>query len=192
VEAKPRRVVLVVDDDQAVADSFDHWLADSYETRVAYGGEQALELADTDVDAVLLDRRMPDLHGDVVLERLRERGLECAIIMTTAVDPDLNILEMDFDDYLCKPVDHETLVSTLETHLDRADHADPRLEEFFTIRSKLAVLEDERSRLALRDDEEYQRLQERADDLGAELRATVEDFDTLVAAHREVDRSSQR
>ncbi len=180
----------MVDDDQAVADSFEHWLADSYETRVAYGGEAALELADEAVDAVLLDRRMPDLHGDVVLERLRERGLDCAIIMTTAVDPDLNILEMDFDDYLCKPVDNETLSQTLETHLDAPEPGDPRLQEFFAIRSKLAVLEDEHGTWALQDDPEYQRLQDQAETLGAELRDAVEDFDALVAAHRDVDRGS--
>jgi len=59
---------------------------------------------DDEVDAVLLDRRMPDVHGDEVLARLREEGCDCPVIMTTAVDPGMDILEMDFEDYLCKPV----------------------------------------------------------------------------------------
>ncbi len=43
---------------------------------------------------------MPDIHGDDVLDEIRAQEYACKVIMATAVDPDLNILEMDFDDIL--------------------------------------------------------------------------------------------
>ncbi len=42
-----------------------------YETLTAYDGTTALERMHDDVDAVLLDRHMPDINGDRVLERIR-------------------------------------------------------------------------------------------------------------------------
>ena len=87
----------------------------NHDVRTAYGGEEALEKADEDVDLVFLDRQMPDMSGDDVLERVRERGLDCRVVMVTAVDPDFDIVEMPFDDYLTKPVmrddvNHPTLL----------------------------------------------------------------------------------
>ena len=64
-------------------------LQDAYETRVAYGGEEAMAKYDDAVDAVVLDRRMLDLHGDEVLARIRERGDDTVVVMMTAVDPEL-------------------------------------------------------------------------------------------------------
>jgi CheY-like chemotaxis protein len=63
--------VLIVDDESEVADVYALRLREEYETRTAYGGEEALDTIDSDMDVVLLDRRMPDLSGDEVLERIR-------------------------------------------------------------------------------------------------------------------------
>jgi len=78
-----------------------------HEVRTAYSGEEALEKVDEDVDIVLLDRLLPDLPdlpGDEVLERVRERGLDCRVVMVTAVDPDFDIVELPVDEYIHKPV----------------------------------------------------------------------------------------
>ncbi|WP_302081780.1 response regulator transcription factor [Salinibaculum rarum] len=181
-------VVLVVDDEEAIADTYTLHLESHYEVRTAYGGTEALEKLDEDVDAVVLDRRMPDLHGDDVLEAIRDRGYTCTVIMATAVGPDLNILEMDFDDYLCKPIDRETLLETLETHLDSEASGD--LETFFRLVSKRSVLEAEQTRAELEDSDEYARLQTRIDDLEAELRERIDGFDDVIATHRDIGRGS--
>ncbi len=183
------QTILVVDDEEDVAEAYALKLRDRYEIELAYGGEQALEKAGDHVTAVLLDRRMPDVHGDDVLVELRERGYDFPIIMVTAVDPDLNILEMDFDDYLCKPVDKETLLSTLDQHID-APGSDPRLEEFFQLLSKLSVLEAERTPSELEDDEEFKRLKRRAVELSNELRQSMDDFEEVVETYRSLERGS--
>jgi DNA-binding response OmpR family regulator len=105
----------------------------------------------------------------------------------TAVDPDLNILEMEFDDYLQKPVDQETLLATLDQHLDSAD-GDDRLDEFFEITSKLSVLEEQKSTAQLESSSEYTALQERAEELEWKLRTELDDFDDIVETYRSINR----
>jgi DNA-binding response OmpR family regulator len=185
-----RATVLVVDDEERVADVQALTLQRNYEARVAYGGREALEQFDDSVDAVVLDRRMPDIHGDEVLARIRERDDDTVVVMMTAVDPDLNILEMEFDDYLTKPVDAETLHSSLERQLDTRQEDDPRLTEFFSIVSKLDVLESELPPSALDDSEEYAELERRAETLGSELDAAYDDFEELVDTFRDIGRGS--
>jgi DNA-binding response OmpR family regulator len=183
-------LVLVVDDEPDVADTYALRLTGEYETRVAYGGEEALEEIDETVEAVLLDRRMPDIHGDDVLDEIRDQGYDCVVLMLTAVDPDLNILEMDFDDYLCKPVERDTLLETLDQHLDRPgqDEDDDVVAEFLSIVSKLDVLKSELSHAERTENEEFQRLQSRAEELGPAVRSEVDDLDALVETHRSIAR----
>ena len=185
-----RLTVLVVDDEENVADVQALTLQDAYETRVAYGGEEAMAKYGDDVDAVVLDRRMPDLHGDEVLARIRERGDDTVVVMMTAVDPELNILEMEFDDYLTKPVDAETLRSALDRLLDTRREGDPRLAEFFSMVSKLDVLESELPAGELADSEEYADVKRRARELGEELEETHPDFEEIVETFREINRGS--
>jgi DNA-binding response OmpR family regulator len=182
--------VLVVDDEQSVADAYAAQLAADYETRVVYGGEAALEEIDESVDAVLLDRRMPDIHGDDVLGQLREEGYDCTVIMTTAVDPDLDILALDFDDYLCKPIRRDTLLETLDQQLESRQTQDSRLDEFFQVVSKVEVLEEELPPGDLDDNEEYAALKERANDLGNELADEYDDFDDIVSTFRAINRGT--
>lgn len=184
--------VLVVEDEEPLADLYTEWLGDGYRVLTAYDGETALEMLEDpgDVDVVVLDRRMPGLSGDQVLETIREREFDVTVIMVTAVDPDLNILEMDFDDYLCKPINRETLTSTLSHHVDAPADARSlsRLEEFFSLVSKLIVLEDSMTTAELEADEQYRRLTDRVNQLGNELHEEVEDFDEIVDSFRTIKR----
>jgi DNA-binding response OmpR family regulator len=182
--------VLVVDDEKEVADVLALKVGERYETEVAYGGQEALDSMGEHVDAVLLDRRMPDVHGDDVLVEIRERGYDCVVVMTTAVDPDLNILEMDFDDYLCKPIDSDTLITTLDQQLDVRPEKDPRLEEFFSVVSKIEVLEEELSPGELAGSDEYSELKREAEELGRELDDSHQDFGELVDTFRSISRGT--
>ena len=146
-------VVLVVDDEEEVAEVFSLWLRDEYETRVATGGEAALEAVDG-VDLVLLDRRMPDLSGDETLARMRERGYDGPVAMVTAVDPDFDIVEMAFDDYLVKPISKEELQGTVERLLSVQSY-DEQTQDQFALARKLATLEVEKDESELEASEEY-------------------------------------
>ncbi|WP_302081342.1 HalX domain-containing protein [Salinibaculum rarum] len=170
------QTILVVDDEHDIADLYTTWLETDHDVRTAYGGEEALEKVDSDVDIVFLDRQMPAYSGDEVLERIREQDLDCRVVMVTAVDPDFDILEMGFDDYLTKPVMHEDLSDAVETMYER-DGYDETLQQYFALTSKKATLEAEKTPSELENSEEYQRMVERVEELEAEADMAVTSFD---------------
>ena len=181
--------VLVVDDEQQVADAYALRLQMEYDdVQKAYGGEEALSAVDETVDVVLLDRRMPDYSGGEVLEKMRERGLDCSVIMVTAVDPDFDIVDMPFDDYLCKPVEKEALFEAIEQQLAEQEY-DEGLQDYFSVVSKIGVLEAQKPAYELEDNEEYQELKSRADELREDLDETVQDFDDVESAFTTIDRN---
>ncbi|PSP28891.1 response regulator [Halobacteriales archaeon QH_2_65_14] len=179
--------VLVVDDEREVAEVYALRLRDEYETRIAYGGTEALDEIDEEVDVVLLDRRMPDISGDQVLDRLREQGYDCRVVMLTAVDPGLDIVDMQFDDYLCKPVEKHDLVDAIDQQLQSQQY-DETLAEYLEVTSKLVLLEAEVAPQELENSDELDRLREKARDLKAELEGTIDELDDIETAFKEIKR----
>jgi CheY-like chemotaxis protein len=168
--------VLVVDDEPDVADAYAVWLEDGYEVRTATSGQQALELVDPGVDVVLLDRRMPGLSGDEVLERLSERDLDPRVAMVTAVDPDFDIVEMPFDTYLTKPVTSDDLRTTVDRLVSVTDY-DARSRELFTLAEKRAALETSKTAAELEASDAYAELTDRIQRLRASLTEEIADAD---------------
>jgi len=169
-------LVLVVEDEPDLADLYATWLSVEYEVRTAYGGREAIELLDDVVDVILLDRRMPDLPGDEVLEVVRDRDLECRVSMVTAVEPDFDIIAMGFDDYLVKPVSKDDLRDTVDSLLLR-DEYDEGIGELFSLASKKALLESEKGPEDLKTNDEYQHLTDRISDLRTNLDTTLQNLD---------------
>jgi DNA-binding response OmpR family regulator len=132
--------VLAVDDEPDLAELYRVYLDSTYDVRIATGGEGALAEMDDSVDVVLLDRRMPDMSGHEVLSAMREAGYDARVAMLTAVEPDVDIVDMPFDDYKTKPVTKEDLLTLVEVLLHRAEF-DEHSQEFFALASKKAVLE---------------------------------------------------
>ena len=182
--------VLIVDDEAEVADVYALRLRDEYDTETAYGGKEALETVDDSVDVVLLDRRMPQVSGDEVLSMIRERGLDTRVLMITAVDPDFDIVDMPFDDYLCKPIQKEDLVAAIEQQLT-ADRYDERLTEFLEVSSKIALLEGEKTQSELDESAEVAELRDRADGLRNEMDDALSEFDDFEAAFNEISRHGE-
>ena len=161
-------LVLIVEDEPDLAELYATWLEDEYRVRVAYGGRDALESLDEEVAVVLLDRRMPDLSGDEVLSTVRQRDIGCRVAMVTAVEPDFDIIAMGFDDYLVKPVSKDALEETVSNLLLRNAY-DDGVQELFSLASKKALLESEKSTTALETNEEYRDLDARLSELRTDL-----------------------
>ncbi|HEU4429319.1 MAG TPA: response regulator [Myxococcota bacterium] len=112
--------VLVVDDNRDSADSLALLLRlRGHEPQACYDGTSALEAARTlQPHAVLLDLSMPDLDGFDVCRRLREEGLESALIVALTgygQEADRNrSLASGFDAHLVKPVDPELVAKLLD------------------------------------------------------------------------------
>ena len=183
---QPEATVVVVDDEKEVADAYALRLRGRYDVVTVYGGEEALAVIDDDTDVVLLDRFMPGISGDEVLRQLREQGTECRIVMVTAVDPELDILEMPFDDYLCKPVGSEDFVAAIDNQLRIL--AFDKLSEFFRLESKRAVVSAAVPENALADHPDYQATEAEAEALEADLRGLLADFDRILEEFRAIER----
>jgi DNA-binding response OmpR family regulator len=163
-----RPVVLIVEDEPDVAETYKLWLREDYEVRMAHDGDEGLKLLDDSVDVVLLDRMMPGLSGDEVLQRIRERDLGCRVSMVTAVEPDFDILEMGFDAYLSKPIRSEQLHETVDNLLERSEY-DSLLQDYYSQVEKQATLEASKSSAELGESEEYDELKSEINELQDEL-----------------------
>lgn len=180
--------VLVVEDEQHLAALYERWLSPHYETLVATSGEEALDLYDDRVDVVLLDRRLPGIDGDAVVEAVRTATGDCRIAMVTAVEPDVDIVNLGIDDYLVKPVHRDDLSEVID-RLHRRRTYDELLGELYALASKKGALEAHNSRDSLRTSSEYAQLRDRLDDLHERIEATTEEFDDedFVCLLREAD-----
>jgi len=181
--------VLVVDDEPDVADAYAAQLESEYIVSTAYGGQEALDKIDASVDVVLLDRRMPGISGDEVLEKIRERDLNIRVAMVTAVDPDFDIIDMPFDDYIIKPVSRDELFETIERLLTAATYEE-QMQQYYALTAKHATLSANKPESALAENEQFQRLEEEMEGLRAELDETLAEFDDedFAAAFRDLAR----
>lgn len=167
--------VLVVDDEEDVTEIFSHWLNQKYHSSGVTSGEEAIEYLEgnPDTDVVFLDRRMPSMSGDEVLEEIRSHGFECKVAMITAVDPQLDILEMNFDAYLTKPASKEELCELVDSLLRRSQF-DDALQRYYSLVSKQATLKEEHPDHKLKQNDEYQQLLTDLAELRKELDETID------------------
>ncbi|WP_277542011.1 response regulator transcription factor [Haloarcula laminariae] len=181
--ATEETTVLVVDDERDVAELYATWLGTDHDVRSANGGQEALDRVDG-VDVVFLDRQMPAMSGDEVLDEIEARGVDCRVVMVTAVDPGFDIVEMPFDDYLTKPVDRSDLLETVEAMRTR-DSYDEHLQEYFAMASKKATLESEKNPVELDAHEEYREVSERVEALRERADSAVDELDDFESAFRD-------
>jgi len=165
----PEATVLAVDDEPDLAELYRVYLDPAYDVRTAAGGEEALDAMDDAVDVVLLDRRMPDMSGHEVLSAIRGEGYDARVAMLTAVEPEVDIVEMPFDDYKTKPVTKEGLLTLVEVLLNRAAF-DEQSQKFFALASKKAALEA----AGTTNSEEYEELIERMESVRIEVDDTLD------------------
>jgi DNA-binding NtrC family response regulator len=139
---RSRPVVLVVDDDDGLRESFRLILEDEYEVLDAADGPEALGIVrSAQVDLVLLDIRLPHMDGIQVLERIKALDEQIEVILVTAVKTvrtAVAAMKLGAFDYLTKPFEEDELFAVIRRALDRRS-----LErEVVFLRSELARRED--------------------------------------------------
>jgi len=189
-EEEPLPKALLVDDEKEVADAYALRLRDLCAVETVYDGESALQLIDEqEVDIVLLDRHMPGMSGDEVLKRLTERSFSGRVIMVTAIDPGFDVLDMPFDDYLCKPIEREDVREAVRQQCTILGYE--TLGEYFSVESKRSVIEAELPKEKREEHEQYQQSTERAEQLEARARRLLDDPDTLFEAFETIEREGR-
>lgn len=118
--------ILLIEDDPSLGSALQSWLRmDGYAVDWLLRGDQAAgALALHDYHCVLLDRGLPGLDGDAVLQALRagsEQGRLPVIVITArdTVADRVQGLDLGADDYLVKPFDLEELSARVRGALRR-------------------------------------------------------------------------
>ncbi len=127
--------VLVVDDEPAIRESLERALAlEGYAVALAADGEAALtRLAESAVDATVLDIALPGIDGLEVCRRMRVAGDRSPVLMLTARDAvadRVDGLDAGADDYLVKPFALAELKARLRALLRRGEPGDAPLMRF--------------------------------------------------------------
>ncbi|WP_338729053.1 response regulator [Haladaptatus sp. DJG-WS-42] len=167
--------VLIVEDEPAVATMYQRFLQRDYEVRIASNGAQALDTLSPDIDIVLLDRMMPDMSGDAVLEQIRARALDCRVVMVSAVEPDFDIINMGFDAYVQKPPTRDQLKEVVAEMLSLSAYEDD-LQAYFSALKKQRLLTDRFDASALEENEEYVQLSSTIDRLHERIHGDTDRF----------------
>jgi DNA-binding response OmpR family regulator len=171
--------VLIVEDEEDIAETFRMWLEDSYDVSVALSDSEALDvLEEEETDVVLLNRLVSGPSDDEILERIEKEDFDCRVAMVTAVEPDFDIVEMGFDEYVMKPSSPEELKQTVEELLKRRRRS-RQLQEYASLRVKQAALGTEKTEEELENSTSYYELVSRIGDLEESLDDLNEDMSDL-------------
>jgi DNA-binding response OmpR family regulator len=110
---RPRRRVLIVEDEPALRMSYERFFNPRYDLVFAANGAEALtKLSEHRPDVAVLDMRLPDTNGVELLQRIRKLDPTLPVIITTAymsVEPQLRVLDLPHSGYIVKPFRIEEL-----------------------------------------------------------------------------------
>lgn len=120
----PKGRILAVDDQAYFRDLLKGMLVEEgFEVETASGGEEALEyLQHAAFDVVLTDLVMPDMDGNELVHRVKERDPEQDVVVVTGVvdvKTAVDSMKLGASEYLLKPFDRDTLANTLDGVLQR-------------------------------------------------------------------------
>ena len=116
--------ILITDDEPAVCEIISRWLvAEGYACATAFSGEQAIRLlGDGDFRLVVSDVLMPGLSGLDLLDLVRSRFPETAVILVTGVDDKdtaLSAVQLGAYGYVIKPFRKNEILINVSNALER-------------------------------------------------------------------------
>ena len=106
--------ILIVDDNESITSTFKMILEEqSYVVYTASSGQEALSLAESRYDLVILDIKLPDMMGDRVAKVFKERRMTDNIVLITGypeLEECIEILGVGIQEILIKPITPEELL----------------------------------------------------------------------------------
>jgi two-component system response regulator AtoC len=117
-------VILVVDDETNIRESFSLILEKEFKVVTASSGEAALKrIIDEKVDLVYLDIRMPGMNGMETLKRIKEIDNNIEVIMVTALNDvggAASAIKLGAKDYIVKPFDVKDILNRTRSFVIKA------------------------------------------------------------------------
>lgn len=141
--------ILVVDDEQSIADLIEVYLkSENYNVFKFYNGQGALNCIEYEkIDLAILDVMLPDVSGFSICQQIREKH-NFPVIMLTAKDEEIDKitgLTLGADDYITKPFQPLEMVARVKAQLRRFtkyNAAEPIKEENTIVFSGLVLDKD--------------------------------------------------
>ena len=171
----PTPTVLIVDDEPGLVDLYATWLDRDYTVVTAASGAEALEHCTSEIDVLLLDRRMPGMSGDDLLEAIDDLEADFRVALISAVEPGFDILELSFDAYLQKPITRKALTSEVRRLLE-LDRLDATVQRSYRIAAKLLTLQESVRSGDLASNAAYARLRSRLAQVSTSTERTLLDL----------------
>ncbi len=132
------QVILIVEDDQAIAElERDYLVAGGFETEIVTSGEAALDRltgVGGEPSAIVLDIMLPGVDGFTVAREIRRRS-EVPIVIVSARQDEIDAIRglgLGADDYVTKPFSPSELVARVKAHVARYE----RLAGTSTVRER--------------------------------------------------------
>jgi len=134
-----RLSVLIVENERMVATVLTDYLPGSYDVRSVQTGKEAIEEYTEDTDLLIVDRKLDGISGDEVAARIKGEHERQLILCVSGVEPDNDICELRYDDYIHKPIEEDELKVRLELLFSRAE-LDATERTYLSLRSKQIAL----------------------------------------------------
>jgi DNA-binding NtrC family response regulator len=137
--------ILVIDDDENVRETMSCILKEQgYLVDTAETGKQAVEKSEsTFYNAALIDIRLPDMEGTMLLRLLKKSTPKLVMIIITgypSLENAVKAVNDGADGYVIKPINHEDVLAKIATLLKKqqedAEYGEAKVAEYIEARLK--------------------------------------------------------
>ena len=124
-----KKVVMLVDDEQAILMSLGSYLRKSaaFDVKIANCGKEALaevHCSNPGIDLVITDLVMPGLSGLEILKKIKHNNFEMGVFILTGhgnMSLAIEALRSGADDFILKPCDAEELIIKMERFFEKQE-----------------------------------------------------------------------
>ena len=124
-ESMEGKTILLIDDEPMVTDICELMLKElGHEVLKAHSGSEGIEIYEANrsrIDLIISDFNMPAMNGQEVVERLRIRGHQVRVLLSTggySVQDEKSAISRGFDGFLRKPYTMNTLSEKIAENLN--------------------------------------------------------------------------
>lgn len=120
------KLIFIIDDEDSIVKMLTHWVKNqwNYKIKTFTTGIDALNSFSDNPDLVLLDIMLPDINGNEVLNRMKQKNPHMPIIMLSAqgsVEVALESIRLGAFDYFPKPIDKNRLEPAIRNAIKNYD-----------------------------------------------------------------------